>query len=108
MKKILTAALIGMFLMPLAVPQAVTAEETVEEGIVDVGNKMCPIMGGPVNGKDFVIFEGKKYNLCCPGCKAAFLADPAAAIAKMNAQEAVPISSASKTMEKNMEQGHLQ
>jgi len=44
--------------------------------VIDVGNKMCPVMGGKVNGKDFYEYNGKRYGLCCPMCIASFKADP--------------------------------
>ncbi len=83
MKKLLAVALLAMFLMPLAALPVFAADKTVE-----VGNRFCPISGDPVSGTNFVEYQGKKYGLCCPACKAAFLADPVKAIAKMNAQEA--------------------
>jgi len=58
---------------------------------VNVGNKVCPIMGVAVN-KDSatkVEYKGKVYNLCCAGCKKAFLKDPEAAIKKLSKDEAV-------------------
>lgn len=44
--------------------------------IVDVGNKICPVMGGEVSGKDFYVYKGKRYGLCCPMCSATFASDP--------------------------------
>ena len=107
MKKILAVALLGMFLMPLAVLPAFAAEKA-----VDAGNKLCPISGEPVSGTSFVEYQGKRYGLCCPGCKQMFLADPEKHIAEMEAKEkaAAPtasVTSASKKMEKDMEQGSL-
>ena len=109
MKKLIVLALLVVFVMPLAGSQVFAAEETAQTGVVDVGNKLCPVMGGPVNGKDFVIYEGKRYGLCCPGCDKTFLSDPAKYIAKVNASEtvALPADPASKKMEKGMEQGSL-
>lgn len=106
MKKLLVVVLVGMFLMPLGAVQVFAADETAQAGIVDVGNKMCPVMGGPVNGKDFVEYNGKRYGLCCPGCKRTFLSDPAKYIAKVNAEKTAD-ASASKEMERGMEQGSL-
>ena len=42
----------------------------------DVGNKICPVMGGKVSGANFYEYNGKRYSLCCPVCEAAFKADP--------------------------------
>ncbi len=46
------------------------------EGVVEAGNKTCPISGEKVSGADFVIYDGKRYGLCCAGCKEMFLKDP--------------------------------
>lgn len=104
MKKLLAVALLGMFLMPLAALPAFAAEKA-----VDAGNKLCPISGEPVSGASFVEYQGKRYGLCCPGCAKAFLADPEKHIAEMEAKEkaSAPATSASKKMEKDMEQGSL-
>lgn len=37
---------------------------------------MCPVSGKPINPKASVEHEGKKVYFCCPGCPAAFEADP--------------------------------
>jgi len=106
MKKTVVLALLVVFMMPLAVSQVLAADETAQTGIVDVGNKICPVMDGPVNGKDFVVYEGKRYGLCCPGCDKTFLSDPVKYVAKVNAEKAAD-ASASEEMEKDMEQGSL-
>ena len=88
MKKLLAVALMTMFLMPLATSQAFAAQETVQAGIVNAGNKLCPVSGDPVSGTDSVVYQGKRYGLCCPMCEKPFLSDPAKYIAKMKKQEA--------------------
>ena len=100
MKKRIALALWVLFMMPLVASQTFAAEETVQTGVVDAGNKMCPVMGGPVNGENFAVYKGKRYGLCCPMCETTFRNDPAkyAAIAE---------ASASKEMEKAMDQGSL-
>jgi len=109
MKKLIVLALLVVSVMPVTVSQVFAADEAAQTGIVDVGNKLCPVMGGPVNGKDFVVYEGKRYGLCCPGCDKTFLSDPARYVAKVNASEAaaLPVDPASEAMEKDMEQGSL-
>ncbi len=47
-----------------------------EQGVVDVGNKTCPVMGGPVDGEHFAVYKGKRYGMCCSGCEQEFLKDP--------------------------------
>ena len=102
MKKILAMALLGMFLMPFANSPVFAAQNT-----VDAGNKLCPISGSSVSGTSFVEYQGKRYGLCCPMCKAMFLKDPEKYISQMNLKEKSPASPASKEMEKDMEQGSL-
>ncbi len=53
------------------------------EGVVDAGNKTCPVMGGQVSGKDFVVYKGVRYNFCCPGCEKTFFEDPEKYIQKL-------------------------
>lgn len=86
MKKIIVLALLAAFTLP-AMASPVFAEETQETAVVDVGNKLCPVEGGPVSGQHFVTYEGKRYGLCCPLCDKTFLADPEKYIAKMKEQE---------------------
>ncbi len=45
--------------------------------VVDAGNKICPVMGDKVSGKDYYDYNGKRYGLCCPMCPATFAKDPA-------------------------------
>lgn len=47
-----------------------------DAAVTDANNKTCPISGDPVNGKDFVVYNGKRYGLCCTGCDKQFLSDP--------------------------------
>ena len=44
--------------------------------VTDVGNKICPVSGQKVDGKNFSEYNGKRYGMCCPMCAAAFKADP--------------------------------
>jgi YHS domain-containing protein len=58
--------------------------------LVNAGNTICPIMGGAVSvdSPNKVEYKGKLYNLCCGGCKEAFLKDPEAALKKLAELEA--------------------
>ncbi|HSA30735.1 MAG TPA: hypothetical protein P5160_02935 [Candidatus Omnitrophota bacterium] len=51
---------------------------------VNAGNKICPVMGGKVDGKTAQEFEGRIYNLCCPGCIEEFKKDPRKYIQRVN------------------------
>ena len=54
---------------------AKTGEQT-KAALVDAGNKICPVSGDKVSGKDFYEYNGKRYGLCCPMCTASFENDP--------------------------------
>lgn len=71
-----------------AVSTQAAGAETQVVAAVNVGNKVCPISGEKIDEakKATVEYEGKIYNLCCADCKAKFLADPAAAITKVEAE----------------------
>jgi len=89
MQKLLALAMFVMLTVPGSVYPVFAVEKTVKTGIVDVGNKICPVMGGSVSGKDFVEYNGKRYGLCCPHCKEMFLKGPEKYIAQMEAKEKV-------------------
>lgn len=88
MKKLMVTLVILAFAFPVWVPglsaQAAEGEAVMEqEVVVEVGNKVCPVTGNPVSGKDFVEYKGKRYGICCPACKDKFLADADAMVAKV-------------------------
>jgi YHS domain-containing protein len=64
-----------------------------EDAAAGVTNKFCPIMGAdsPVDPKVRVEHDGQFVYFCCAGCKKKFEANPAAAIAKMSAEEQAAI-----------------
>ena len=37
---------------------------------------LCPVMGGAINKKYFIEYQGKKVFFCCPGCEEVFLKEP--------------------------------
>jgi YHS domain-containing protein len=39
-------------------------------------NKKCPVEGGDIDAKEFVIYKGKKVAFCCGGCDKDFNKDP--------------------------------
>jgi len=55
--------------------------------VVNVGNKICPVLGNPVPAENAptVEYKGKVYNLCCAMCKETFLKDPEAYVKKVEA-----------------------
>jgi len=106
MKKLIFWVLLAMLVTPGVGSQGYAADETAPSGVVDAGNKICPVMGEPVDGEHFVVYEGKRYGLCCPGCEKAFLADPAQYIAKLNAGKTAD-EAVSAEMQQDMEQAEL-
>ncbi len=42
----------------------------------------CPVMGGPLDGKTFIEYQGRKIGFCCDGCPQKFKADPAKYLSK--------------------------
>ena len=38
--------------------------------------KVCPVLGGNVDQKVFVDYQGKRIYFCCQGCDAEFKKDP--------------------------------
>ena len=53
-----------------------SAQQQVQKQIEKFNNPICPIMGRKVNGKNFVIYKGIRYELCCGGCQKAFPKNP--------------------------------
>jgi Cu(I)/Ag(I) efflux system membrane fusion protein len=51
--------------------------------VINFNNTHCPVMGGEVNGKDFIEYNGIRYGICCLGCDKTFLADPGKYVAGM-------------------------
>ncbi len=45
---------------------------------IDVGNKICPVMGDKIDPKSKITYEynGKIYHFCCPGCIEEFKKNP--------------------------------
>jgi YHS domain-containing protein len=39
-------------------------------------NKNCPVEGGEIDAKEFVVYKGKKVGFCCAGCDKEFNKDP--------------------------------
>ncbi|PIQ85798.1 MAG: hypothetical protein COV74_07200 [Candidatus Omnitrophica bacterium CG11_big_fil_rev_8_21_14_0_20_45_26] len=63
------------------------ANEVNTTGIVDVGNRYCPVSGDKVSGKHFVEYQGKRYGLCCSMCRNKFEANPEKYISQLETGE---------------------
>ena len=61
-------------------------EPAPEEGpktlLVDLGNALCPINGGEVDGTTYTEWNNLRVGFCCPGCDTRFLKDPETALEK--------------------------
>lgn len=107
MKRTIAVILLVAFMIPFALPGVLMAEQASPAGVTDAANKLCPVSGHPVSGTVAVEFQNRRYGLCCPACKAAFLADPAKYITQMEAQEKASQPVASQEAERDMEQAEL-
>ena len=47
---------------------------------------VCPVLGGNIDKKVFIDYQGKRIYFCCPGCSAEFSKDPEKYLKKMEAQ----------------------
>ena len=80
MKRV-TVLILGVILMTTGsvfAQQAQQAEQSMAQPAA-IGNKHCPVTGEEVGKMGAPItfeYNGKVYNLCCPGCKNAFRNDP--------------------------------
>lgn len=62
---------------------AVEKEKTTSPAYQKFNNPTCPIMDSKINGKNFVIHNGVRYELCCKGCEKAFPKNPDKFLAKL-------------------------
>ena len=84
MKQLFFAGLILGAVMLTGVSQSLAAEV----GMVDVGNKFCPLSGDKVSGKHFIEYGGKRYGFCCPQCMKKFNNNPQKYVADLLRVEA--------------------
>ncbi len=80
MKRI-TALTMGIIFMSMSMvfAQEVSVPQQSSVQPVEVGNKHCPVTGeavGKMGAPITYTYNGKIYNLCCPGCKNAFKNHP--------------------------------
>ena len=70
--------LIGLGLILIPTQGFAQAKDQAQEKKIEVGNKICPVMGNKiVEGQEVKVeYKGKIYNLCCPGCVEEFFKDP--------------------------------
>ncbi|MBM4017545.1 MAG: YHS domain-containing protein [Planctomycetes bacterium] len=51
-----------------------------------LAQKLCPVMGGPVNPDIFVDYQGRRIYFCCDMCPATFKKDPEKYLKKLDEQ----------------------
>jgi hypothetical protein len=56
--------------------ESAAAQDAVPEGIVDLENSVCPVMGNPVQEGVYTDWNGYRIHFCCAGCDQTFLSDP--------------------------------
>lgn len=59
---------------------------TADAGPVDIGNPVCPVMGGKTKPNVTAEYHGMLVRFCCPGCEGRFLSSPDAYLKKIKAQ----------------------
>jgi len=47
---------------------------------------LCPVLGGNIDKKVFIDYQGKRIYFCCSGCPAEFSKDPEKYLKKIEAQ----------------------
>jgi YHS domain-containing protein len=48
---------------------------------------LCPVLGGNVDNKVYVDYQGKRIYFCCKGCDAKFKEDPEKYLKKIQEQD---------------------
>ncbi|MDH3590518.1 MAG: hypothetical protein OER88_01475, partial [Planctomycetota bacterium] len=74
---------------PMAAPEPAPQPKPAETKsglLVDLGNTMCPVMDGDVDGETYFEWNGLRVGFCCPGCDDRFLSDPEGALDKTGAK----------------------
>jgi YHS domain-containing protein len=54
---------------------------------IPLNNRICPVMGGKVDGKSHLIYNGYRVDFCCPACIKTFMKDPDKNLSKMIEQQ---------------------
>jgi YHS domain-containing protein len=64
-------------------PASSSAEGSAEQAIAQ---KICPVMGEPIDPNVYTDYEGRRIYFCCQSCKATFEKDPEKYVAKVDEQ----------------------
>ena len=52
----------------------------------EIAQKVCPVMGDPIDPNVYVDYQGRRVYFCCQMCVATFNKDPAKYLAKVDEQ----------------------
>jgi YHS domain-containing protein len=55
-------------------------------GAAEIAQKICPVMGNPIDPNIYVDYNGRRIYFCCNMCPETFKKDPEKYIAKLNEQ----------------------
>ncbi|MFI5331172.1 MAG: YHS domain-containing protein [Desulfobaccales bacterium] len=77
--KVLRTLLISVVVLALAAGPALAADQPKPQ-------TLCPVLGGNVDKKVYVDYQGKRVYFCCQGCDAAFKKDPEKYMKKLQEQ----------------------
>lgn len=76
--KILKILAVFLVVLVLAAGPAMAAEPKPQT--------LCPVLGGNIDKKVFIDYQGKRIYFCCSGCPAEFSKDPEKYLKKIEAQ----------------------
>ena len=76
--KMLKILLVFLVVLVLAAGPALAAEPRPQT--------VCPVLGGNVDKKVFIDYQGKRIYFCCSGCEAEFRKDPEKYLKKIEEQ----------------------
>lgn len=71
---------LGLFTFGLGIPAVVHADPQTK----------CPVLGGKIDNKVYVDYQGKRIYFCCAGCIDTFKKDPEKYLKKMEAEGVTP------------------
>jgi Cu(I)/Ag(I) efflux system membrane fusion protein len=67
----------------LAMGDAETRPSATADAREEISQKLCPVMGLPINPESFIEYKGVKVYFCCDGCDDEFLEHPEQYVSKL-------------------------
>ena len=61
------------------------AQEAAAAG-TEIAQKLCPVMGNPINPEIYLDYQGRRIYFCCPMCPETFEKDPEKYLKKLDEQ----------------------